>query len=97
MARAVDSVITFSHIKTTMINGGKPPRTLSCRATRTSVDRVETAVPTQIEHRGDGEKDAEDRVRDHEGRDKGWERLGDEELLAPDRVVSPGSSVRCSR
>ena len=34
------------------------------------------------EQRRDGEKDPEDRVRDHERRNEGGQRLGDEELLA---------------
>ena len=47
-ARAVDTVITFSDIKATTTSGGELANTLNCCAARTSADRAETAIPTQI-------------------------------------------------
>ena len=39
---------TSYHAPNTMTSGGVLPSTLSCCATRTSVDRAETPIPTQI-------------------------------------------------
>jgi hypothetical protein len=41
-------VITFSDISAKMASGGKLASAPNCWATRTSVDRAETAIPTQI-------------------------------------------------
>ena len=48
-ARPVDGVITLNCIRATIASGGRLANTLSCWATRISLERAEIAIPTQID------------------------------------------------
>ena len=47
-ARPADTAMTLSEISARMASSGRVPSTLNCWALRTSVERAETAIPTQI-------------------------------------------------